>query len=80
VTDFALEYYFEIDLICLFFKLLNHTRVSFSQKLALHYSLAYTRFGYLDGYCCSLIGVSICWAAAEADTQYTIFDLSALKK
>jgi hypothetical protein len=42
--------------------------------------LTITRFGYLDGYCCSLIGVSICWAAAEADTQYTIFDLSALKK
>ena len=34
--------------------------------------------GHLDGYCCRLIGVSICWA--EADTQFTIFDLSALKK
>jgi len=43
VTDFALEYDFQIDLICLFFKLLNHTRISFSQILALHYSLAYTR-------------------------------------
>jgi len=27
-----------------------------------------------------LIGVSICWAAAETDIQFTIFDLSALKK
>ena len=27
-----------------------------------------------------LMGASICWAAAEADTQFTIFYLSALKK
>ena len=26
------------------------------------------------------MGASICWAAAKADTQFTIFDLSALKK
>jgi hypothetical protein len=26
------------------------------------------------------MGASICWAAYEADTQFTIFDLSALKK
>jgi hypothetical protein len=26
------------------------------------------------------MGDSIYWAAAEADTQFTIFDLSALKK
>jgi hypothetical protein len=26
------------------------------------------------------MGVSICWAAAEADTQFNTFDLSALKK
>jgi len=26
------------------------------------------------------MGASICWAAAEADTQFIIFDLSALKK
>jgi putative spermidine/putrescine transport system permease protein len=26
------------------------------------------------------MGTSICWAAAEADTQFTIFDSSALKK
>ena len=26
------------------------------------------------------MGDSICWAAYEADTQFTIFDLSALKK
>jgi hypothetical protein len=28
----------------------------------------------------ALMGASICWAAYEADTQFTIFDLSALKK
>jgi mRNA interferase MazF len=26
------------------------------------------------------MGASICWAAYEADTQFTLFDLSALKK
>jgi hypothetical protein len=31
------------------------------------------RFGYLDYYCYRLIGGSICWAVAEADTQFTIF-------
>ena len=46
MTDFALEYDFQIDLICLFFKLLNHTRISFSQILALHYSLAYIRSAF----------------------------------
>jgi hypothetical protein len=39
-----------------------------------------SRFSYLDGYCWRLIGVSICWAAAETNTQFTIFDSSALKK
>jgi len=38
------------------------------------------RFGYLDSYWFRLIDASICWATAEADTQFTIFDLSALKK
>jgi hypothetical protein len=26
------------------------------------------------------VGVSICWVAAEADIQFIIFDLTALKK
>jgi len=26
------------------------------------------------------MGASICWTAKKADTQFTIFDLSALKK
>jgi hypothetical protein len=26
------------------------------------------------------MGASICWATAETDTQFTIFDSSALKK
>jgi hypothetical protein len=34
----------------------------------------------MDGYCLRLIDVSICWVAAEADTQFTIFDSPALKK
>jgi hypothetical protein len=38
------------------------------------------RLGYLDGHCCRLVGVTICWAAAEADTQFTRFDLSAFEK
>jgi hypothetical protein len=38
------------------------------------------RFRYLDGYWFRLIDASICWAATEAGTQFTIFDLSALKK
>ena len=41
MTDFARQYDFQKDLICLFFTLLNHTRVNFLQILALHYSLAY---------------------------------------
>jgi hypothetical protein len=28
----------------------------------------------------TLMGASICWAAAEADIQFTTFNLSALKK
>jgi hypothetical protein len=38
------------------------------------------RFGYLDSYWFRLMDTSICWAEAEADTQFTIFDLSELKK
>jgi hypothetical protein len=33
-----------------------------------------SRFGYQDGYGGCLIGVSICWATSETDTQFTIFD------
>ena len=43
MTDFAREDEFQVDLICGFFKLLNHTRISFSQIVPLHYSLAYRR-------------------------------------
>jgi hypothetical protein len=28
----------------------------------------------------ALMGAPLCWAVTEADTQFTIFDLSALKK
>jgi hypothetical protein len=38
------------------------------------------RFGYQDSYWFRLIDAPICWAAAEAGTQLTIFDSSALKK
>jgi hypothetical protein len=38
------------------------------------------RFRYRDSYWFRLIDASICWAATEADTQFTIFDISALKK
>ncbi|CAB1055778.1 hypothetical protein D1BOALGB6SA_512 [Olavius sp. associated proteobacterium Delta 1] len=38
------------------------------------------RFGYLDGYWFRLIDASICGAKADADTQLTVFDSSALKK
>jgi hypothetical protein len=31
------------------------------------------RFGYLDSYWFCLMDASICWAAAEADTQFSIF-------
>ena len=34
----------------------------------------------INYYSWRLSGVSICWAAAEASTQFTIFDLSVLKK
>jgi hypothetical protein len=33
-----------------------------------------SRFGYQDGYSGRLIGVSICLAASETGTQFTIFD------
>ena len=33
-----------------------------------------SRFGYQDGYGGRLIGVSICWAASETGTPFTIFD------
>jgi hypothetical protein len=39
-----------------------------------------TRFRYLNCYWFRLIDASICWAAAEADTQFVFFDSSALKK
>ena len=39
-----------------------------------------TRFCCWHRYCYRLIGISICWPATETDTQFTTFDLSALKK
>jgi hypothetical protein len=38
------------------------------------------RFCYLDGYWFRLIDASTCGAKADADTQLTISDLSALEK
>jgi hypothetical protein len=38
------------------------------------------RFRYQVGYWFRLIDASICGALAEADTQFSIFDSSALKK
>jgi hypothetical protein len=38
------------------------------------------RFRYQIGYWFRLIDASICGATAKADTQFTIFDLSALEK
>ena len=37
-------------------------------------------FDYLDDYCFRFIDASICWAAAEADIRFAIFDLYALKE
>ena len=38
-----------------------------------------THFRYLNGYWSHLIDASICWAAADADTQFSICNSSALK-
>jgi len=38
------------------------------------------RFCYPDGHWFRLIDASICGAKSDADTQFTIFDLSALEK
>jgi hypothetical protein len=47
------------------------------QKINVH---SKTGFGYLDRYGSVLIDASICCAAADADTQYSICESSALKK
>ena len=39
-----------------------------------------TRFRYQVGYWCPLIDASLCGTTAKSDTQFTIFDLSALEK